>query len=95
VINVGKNFICIASILKSDIVANPLDYVVLESALDNLIQEVRSQKFVNVSTGEMDYEWLESYSQISEANIYKKKIRTRTVLTTLNLSQASFSESTC
>jgi hypothetical protein len=70
VINVGKNFICIASILKSDIVANLLDYVVLESALNNLIQEVRSQKFVNVGTGEMCYEHTSLYYFYSEFSIF-------------------------
>jgi len=45
-------------VLGGHIFRDPGDEVVLERALDDLVEEVRGQKFVNVGTGKVGCKWL-------------------------------------
>ena len=47
-----------AAVLGGHIFRDPGDEVVLERALDDLVEEVRGQKFVNVGTGKVGCKWL-------------------------------------
>lgn len=43
-----------------DVVLNPSDNVVLEGSLDKLMEDIGRQEFVDISTGEVAREGLES-----------------------------------
>ena len=46
------------TVYEDEILTNPGDNVVLKRALDDLVEEIRAQQFVDISAGKSCCEWL-------------------------------------
>jgi hypothetical protein len=62
-IYVSKNFICfLLAMLRSYVVHNPGNQMVLKCTFDDLVQKVRRQQLMDVGPRKMGCEWLIVYA---------------------------------
>jgi hypothetical protein len=58
-INVCENLLCLTlAVMSLNVFLHPVDEMILECPLDNLMEDIRGQEFMDISAGKAICEWL-------------------------------------